>query len=280
MYIKGTNVLVVNPRDIKQLMDPFYKHPISVITGVNTLFNAVIHHKDFERIDWSELKVAVAGGMPLQKSTSNDWFAVTQSRIVQGYRLSECSPVISTEPFGTEEYSGSVGPPLPQTEVAIIDKHHHELPQGEIGEISVKGPQVMSSYWHKPELNKEVFTEEGYFRTGDLGYVDEQGRIFIVGRVKELIIVSGFNVYPNDIEQVINHYPGILESACAGVDDEHSGQVVKAYIVLKKGAKVDEKELLEYCSEHLAHYKLPKHIEWRKEPLLKSNVGKILKRLI
>ncbi|MBE8189906.1 MAG: long-chain fatty acid--CoA ligase [Candidatus Thioglobus sp.] len=196
---------------------------------------------------------------------------------MQGYGLTECSPVVSAESFDTAEFSGSVGQPLAKTQVRILDKSQAEIANGEVGEIAVKGAQVMQNYWQKQEQNQQIFTKDGYFLSGDMGYFDELGRIKIVDRAKDLIIISGFNVYPCEIEQVLNQHLKVLESACIGVDDEVSGQAVKAFVVKKAGADLSEKSLIEYCQKHLAHYKIPHTIEWIAE-LPKSNIGKILKR--
>ncbi len=277
IHIKGSSILVLNPREIKQLIEPLKKYNVEVITGVNTLFGVLVRHKDFKKINWSNLKVAVSGGMPLDKNISDKWQSVVGKSIVQGYGLTECSPVVSAESYETQEFSGSVGKPLVDTKIKILDSSLGAVKTNEIGEIAIKGPQVMKSYWHKEELNKEVFTKDGYFRSGDMGYVDKQGRIFIVDRVKDMIIVSGFNVYPCDIEQALNQHPDVIESACIGVDNKVSGQAVKAFVVKKPGSTLKKQALIEYCKEHLTHYKIPKKIQWIDE-LPKSNVGKILKR--
>lgn len=277
IHIKATSILVLNPRDIKQLITPIKKYNIDAITGVNTLFNVLVRHKEFKKLDWSHLKVSVSGGMPLDKKISDLWQSVVGKPIVQGYGLTECSPVVSAESYETSEYTGSVGKPLVDTTIKIFDHSLHDMKTNEIGEIGIKGPQVMESYWHKEELNKEVFTENGYFLSGDVGYIDEQGRIFIVDRVKDMIIVSGFNVYPCDVEQVLNQHPEVIESACIGIKHKVSGQSVKAFVVKKSGSILDKHTLIEHCKEHLTHYKIPRKIEWI-DSLPKSNVGKILKR--
>ena len=195
-----------------------------------------MRHREFKKLDWSHLKVAVSGGMPLDKKVSDLWQSVVGKPIVQGYGLTECSPVVSAESYETSEYTGSVGEPLVGTTIKIFDQSLHDMQTNEIGEIGIKGPQVMDSYWHKEELNKEVFTEDGYFLSGDVGYIDEKGRIFIVDRVKDMIIVSGFNVYPCDVEQVLNQHPEVIESACIGIKHKVSGQSVKAFVVKKPGS--------------------------------------------
>ncbi len=277
IHIKGSSILVLNPREMKQLIEPLKKYSIDVITGVNTLFGVLVRHKDFKKLNWSKLKVAISGGMPLDKNTSDKWQSVVGKPIVQGYGLTECSPVVSAESYETQEFSGSVGEPLADTQIKILDESFNAMKTNEIGEICIKGPQVMKSYWHKEKLNKEVFTKDGYFRSGDMGYVDKQGRIFIVDRVKDMIIVSGFNVYPCDVEQVLNQHSDVIESACIGIDHKVSGQSIKAFVVKKPGSTLEKQTLITHCKKHLAHYKIPKKIQWINE-LPKSNVGKILKR--
>ena len=277
IHIKGSSILVLNPREIKQLIEPLKKYNVGVITGVNTLFSVLVRHKDFKKLNWSKLKVAISGGMPLDKKVSDLWQSVVGKPIVQGYGLTECSPVVSAESYETSEYTGSVGKPLIGTTIKTFDQSLNELQANDIGEIGIKGPQVMESYWHREDLNKEVFTKDGFFLSGDVGYLDEHGRVFIVDRVKDMIIVSGFNVYPRDVEQVLNQHPDVEESACVGIDHKVSGQSVKAFVVKKPGSILDKNTLIEHCKEHLTHYKIPRKIEWIESPP-KSNVGKILKR--
>ena len=277
VYVKGCSVLVLNPREIKQLISPLKKYPINVITGVNTLFGVLVRHKEFEELNWSNLKVAVSGGMPLDRQISEQWQSTLGKPIVQGYGLTECSPVVSAESYDTTEFTGSVGRPMVGTKIKIVDELFNDKATNEVGEICIKGPQVMDSYWHKEVLNKEVFTEDGYFRSGDVGYIDEQGLIFIVDRVKDMIIVSGFNVYPCEVEQVLNQHPDVIESACVGINHKISGQSVKAFVVRKPNSTIEKQAIISYCKEHLVHYKIPRKIEWI-ETLPKSNVGKILKR--
>ncbi|MBW5289249.1 AMP-binding protein [Abyssogena phaseoliformis symbiont] len=277
VYIKGNNILVLNPREIKQLITPLKKYHIGVITGVNTLFGALVKHKDFKNLNWSTLKIAISGGMSLDKNISDQWQSITGKPIIQGYGLTECSPVVSAEGYQTNKFSGSVGKPLIETKIKILDKSHQALKTNEVGEISIKGPQVMASYWHKQALNQQVFTQDGYFLSGDMGYVDKQGRIFIVDRLKDMLIVSGFNVYPCEIEQVLNQHPDVVESACIGIEHEISGQIVKAFVVKQTSSRLEKQVLIDYCKKHLAHYKIPRKIQWV-DSLPKSNIGKILKR--
>ena len=273
-----TSVLVANPRDIKQLVYPLKKYPIHIITGVNTLYNHLLSYPQFHQLNFSHLETCVAGGMALQAKTAQKWQEKTGCAIIQGYGLTETSPVISVQNYGQSDFNGSIGYPLLDTQVQIIDTHLSQSDQAHaIGEISVKGPQVMSGYWQHPELNSEVFTQEGYFRTGDLGYLDEKGQLFLVDRLKEMIIVSGFNVYPSEVEKTLNKHDDILESACVGRNDKEQGQKVVAFIVLNDGSRLSEQDIIDYASKHLSHYKVPKQIHFI-DNLPKNNVGKVLKR--
>lgn len=275
--LKATNVLVANPRQMKQMISPLKKYPIEVITGVNTLFATLIRSPAFAKLDWSHFKFTIGGGMAVDKKIAKQWQQQTGKPITQGYGLSECSPVVSVDANDITDFSGSVGKALVGTHIKIINKQLEECAIKEIGEICIKGPQVMASYWRKTQLNEEVFTQDGFFRSGDLGYLDTQKRLFIVDRLKEMIIVSGFNVYPNEVEQVLNQHPDVIESACVGVQDGQGGQKVKAFVVKTQGASLSKKQLLSYCQDYLSHYKIPKTIKWR-NALPKSAVGKILKR--
>ena len=278
VHIKGCSILVVNPRDTKQLLAPIKKHHINIITGVNTLFNALIYHQEFKEIDWSSLEIAIAGGMALQKDTAQKWQQTVGKPILQGYGLTECSPVVSVEDHNTP-YNGSVGHALLDTEIKIIDPEFNQCDVSKRGEICIKGAQVMASYWHKEHLNKGIFTPDGFFRTGDLGYLDEQGRLFIVDRIKDVIIVSGFNVYPIDVETVLNQHQDVIESACIGIDHPASGQALKVFIVKSKESSLTKETMITHCQQYLVEYKVPKEIVWV-DTLPKSNVGKILKRLL
>lgn len=278
IHLKGCNVLVLNARDINQLIKAVRKHTINIITGVNTLFNAFIYHPSFKRLNWSGLKLSVGGGMAVDKKTAKLWQQQTNCTIIQGYGLSECSPVVSANKIDISDFDSSVGYAFNNTEIKIIKPDDlSECRAGEVGEICIKGPQVMSAYWQKIELNSQVFVHNRFFRSGDLGYLDKTGRLFIVDRLKDMIIVSGFNVYPADIESVLNAHLEVIESACIGVEDKKSGQAVKAFVVKKEGSILSEQQLITYCQEHLSHYKIPKYIHWQ-ATLPKSNVGKILKR--
>ncbi|KYG71361.1 long-chain acyl-CoA synthetase [Roseivirga ehrenbergii] len=274
MHIGAKNVLITNPRDMPGFVKELKKHPFTLFTGVNTLFNGLLNQPNFKEIDFTHLKVSIGGGMAVQDFVANKWQEVTGTPLVQGYGLSETSPVICVNPLDGTHKMGSIGLPVPSTELAIFDDEGNRLAQGETGEICVKGPQVMSGYWNKD--NEGVFFEGGYFKTGDIGIMDEEGFFKIVDRKKDMINVSGFNVYPNDVENAIADHPKVLEVAVIGVPDPHSTECVKAFIV-KSDPSLTEEELRDYCHENLTGYKRPKHYEFRTE-LPKSNVGKILRR--
>lgn len=270
------NVLITNPRDMKGFVKELGKHRFTIITGVNTLFNGLLHQPDFKDLDFSALKGAVAGAMAVQDAVANKWKEVTGKALVEGYGLSETSPVLCCNPLDGTHKSGTIGLPMPSTEVGIFDDEGNQLSQGSTGEICARGPQVMSGYWKRD--NSTVFFPGGWFRTGDIGVMDEEGFFKIVDRKKDMIKVSGFNVYPNEIENVIAGNPKVLEVAAIGVPDEHSGEAIKVFIV-KKDPSLTEQELLDYCRQHLTKYKIPRHVEFRNE-LPKSNVGKILRRAL
>ena len=276
MEIGAKNVLITNPRDMKAFIKELKKQPFSVITGVNTLYNALLHQPEFGTIDFSHLKVASAGGMAVQKAVAEKWKATTGVAIAEGYGLTETSPVLTTNPIDGTERIGTIGLPVPSTQIMIADEEGKEVPTGERGEIYAKGPQVMHEYWNRPDETQQVFTSDGWFKTGDVGIIDEDGFIRIVDRKKEMINVSGFNVYPNEIEDVVASHDKVLEVGAIGVSDEKSSEVVKVFVV-KKDASLTEQELLAYCKEHMTAYKVPKFIEFTDE-LPKSNVGKILRR--
>lgn len=270
------NVLITNPRDMKGFVKELGRHKFTIITGVNTLFNGLLHQPDFKNLDFSALKGAVAGAMAVQDAVANKWKEVTGKALVEGYGLSETSPVLCCNPLDGTHKPGTIGLPMPSTEVGIFDDDGNQLPQGSTGEICARGPQVMSGYWKRD--NATVFFPGGWFRTGDIGVMDEEGFFKIVDRKKDMIKVSGFNVYPNEIENVIAGNPKVLEVAAIGVPDEHSGEAIKVFIV-KKDQTLTEQELLDYCRQHLTKYKIPRHVEFRTE-LPKSNVGKILRRAL
>lgn len=272
----GLNVLIPNPRDIPGTIKELKRWKFSYITGVNTLFNALLHHPQFDSIDFSGLRLSVGGGMAVQKSVADEWQRRTGNFISQGYGLTETSPVISVVPAYVTEFDGSIGPPLPSTKVQICDLEGNEVPLGEPGELWVKGPQVTKGYWKRPKESKEAFADGGWFRTGDMARMDERGFIYIVDRKKDMILVSGFNVYPNEVEDVVVQHEKVLEAAAIGVKDEERGEVVKLFVV-KKDPSLTKEELVEHCRANLARYKVPRVIEFREE-LPKTPVGKILRR--
>ncbi len=274
----GLCILIPNPRDIGGLIKELSHYRVNMFPAVNTLFNAMLHHPDFGKIDWSMLKSAIGGGMAVQKSVAEAWMRATGHAIVEGYGLSETSPVLTVNRGDIAEWTGTIGLPVPSTEISIRDDEGHELPIGEQGEICARGPQVMAGYWRRPDATADVMTADGFFRTGDIGIMDEQGRVRIVDRKKDMITVSGFKVFPNEVEDVAMSQGGLLECAVIGVPDAHSGEAPKMFAVKKK-PEVTDRDLRSYLSERLANYKVPKHIEFRAE-LPKTNVGKILRRAL
>ncbi len=277
MFSMGVkNVLITNPRDIPGFVKELRKHKFTIVTGVNTLFNGLLNNPDFKNLDFSQLHGAVGGGMAVQDAVARKWEQVTGKPLVEGYGLSETSPVLCCNPLDGTHKMGTIGLPMPNTEVAIFDDHGNQLGLGEVGEICARGPQVMSGYWEKD--NEGVFFPGGWFRTGDIGLMDEDGFFKIVDRKKDMIKVSGFNVFPNEIENVIAEHPKVLEAAAIGVSHEKSGEVIKVFIV-KKDESLTEEELKKFFHENLTAYKIPKYIEFRKE-LPKTNVGKILRRAL
>ncbi|GAB3291336.1 long-chain-fatty-acid--CoA ligase FadD [Pseudidiomarina andamanensis] len=273
----GRNILITNPRDMKGFVKELQKYPFSMISGVNTLFNGLLHAEGFKDLDFSHLKIALGGGMAVQRSVAEHWERVTKSRLLEGYGLTECSPVVTVNPTDIEHYNGTIGIPLPSTDVRIVDTETgKEVVQGEPGEIQVRGPQVMVGYLNRPEETEKVMKDGDWFATGDIGVMDENGFFKIVDRKKDMILVSGFNVYPNEIEDVIADHPKVLEVAAIGVPHEASGEQVKIFVV-RKDNSLSEKELITYARENMTGYKVPKLVEFRDE-LPKSNVGKILRR--
>ena len=270
------NIMIANPRDIPGFIKELAKHKFNMVPAVNTLFNALMNHAEFSKLDFSGLKVSIGGGMAVQKAVADKWYAATGCPIIEGYGLSETSPGATFNPANATEYSGNIGLPLPSTEIAILDDEGKPVALGESGEIAIRGPQVMAGYWNLPDETANVMTADGFFKSGDIGIMDAQGNTRIVDRKKDMILVSGFNVYPNEIEGVIAMHPGVLECACIGVPDLHSGETVKLFVVRKDPALTAEM-LMMYCQEQFTAYKKPKHIEFRDE-LPKTNVGKILRR--
>jgi len=272
----GMGVLIPNPRDIGGMIKELSGYQISTIPAVNTLYNAMLNHPDFGQLDFSKLVIANGGGMAIQESVAKRWYEKTRTVIVEGYGLSETSPVATCNPVTATEYSGSIGVPLPSTEVSIRDEVGDEVPLGQPGEICIRGPQVMAGYWNRPDETAKVMMPDGFFKTGDIGVMDARGYVKIVDRKKDMILVSGFNVYPNEVEDVVASHPGVYEVAAVGVPDEHSGEAVKLFVV-KKDPALTDKDIFAFCKERLTGYKRPKFIEFRTE-LPKTNVGKILRR--
>lgn len=275
--IGAKNILITNPRDMPAFLKELKKYPFSVITGVNTLFNGLMNQADFLKLDFSKLKLGLGGGMAVQVSTIEKWKKTTNTSLVEGYGLTETSPVATANPFNGKDRPGYIGLPVPSTEVILLNDAGEEVKQGEAGEICVKGPQVMKGYWQRPEETSKVFIR-GYFKTGDIGVMEADGFFKIIDRKKEMILVSGFNVYPNEVEAVISLHPKVLEVGVIGVPDSYSSEVPKAFIV-KKDDSLTEQEIITFCQKNIAGYKVPKHIEFIKE-LPKSNVGKILRRVL
>jgi len=278
MVVGGENILITNPRDIPGFVKELAKHKYTIISGVNTLFNALLNHPDFAKLDFSSLKLAVGGGMAVQKAVAERWKQVTGTTLIEGYGLTETAPAATANPLDLKEYSGSIGVPMPSTEVELRDDNDRPVPLGEAGEICIRGPQVMAGYWQRPEESANVLGKDGFLHTGDIGIMDEKGFIRIVDRKKDMIIVSGFKVFPNEIEQVVAMHPGVLECAVVGVPDAHSGEVPKVYVV-KKDPQLTEQDVLEHCKRELTGYKRPKSVEFRAD-LPKTNVGKILRRAL
>ncbi|MEW6704469.1 MAG: long-chain-fatty-acid--CoA ligase [Pseudomonadota bacterium] len=276
MRMGGCNILIPNPRDLPAVLKTLAKEKFHSFPAVNTLFNALANHPEFNTVDWSHLKISVGGGMAVQQATAKLWLEKTGCPICEGYGLSETSPSATCNPVDTTAYSGNIGLPLPSTEVKLLDDDGHEVPAGQPGEICIRGPQVMAGYWQRPDETAKVMTADGFFRTGDVGVVDERGYFKIVDRKKDMILVSGFNVYPNEVEDVITQMEGVLECAAVGVPDAKAGEAVKVVIV-KKNPAITEADVRAYCEAHLTGYKRPKVVEFRTE-LPKTPVGKILRR--
>ena len=270
------NILIPNPRDIPGFVKELQSHKFHIFPGLNTLFNALLNNDDFKKLDFKPLMLTIGGGMAVQGAVAQRWKKLTGSTICEGYGLSETSPVATANRFDGDEFTGTIGLPLPSTEIVIRDEDGKDLPIGEIGEICIRGPQVMKGYWNRDDETAKVMTKDGFFRSGDMGFMDERGYVKIVDRKKDMILVSGFNVYPNEIEEVVVEHPGVLEVAAIGVPDEKSGEVPKLFVV-KKDEKVTAEEIIEFTRDKLTAYKRPRHVEFRKE-LPKTNVGKILRR--
>jgi long-chain acyl-CoA synthetase len=273
----GRDVLITDPRDIDAFIAELRKWKFTTITGVNTLYQRLVNHPAISTVDFTALKLASAGGMAVLESTARQWSKTTGTEILEGYGLSETSPVVCANPPDITSFTGSIGLPLPNTEVSLRNDDGLEVPVGVPGELCVKGPQVMAGYWHDEAATKAAMTVDGFLKTGDIATVDERGFFYVVDRKKDMILVSAFNVFPNEIENVITMHPDIAEAACVGVPDQQTTEAVKAVVVLRPGASVTAGEIREFCRENLAPYKIPKYFEFRQE-LPKSQVGKILRR--
>ena len=278
LMIGARNLLIANPRDIPGLVREWGRYPVSVVTGVNTLFNALLQEPAFAKIDFSPLRVTLGGGMAVQETVAEHWLNVTGNPLLQAYGLTETSPAVTINPLDMKAFNGSIGLPISSTEVSIRDDYGVEVPLGQIGEICVRGPQVMKRYWQRPDETELVFHADRFIRTGDIGYVDKNGFVFLVDRKKDVILVSGFNVYPNEVEEAVAMHPGVRDVAAIGVADAHSGEAVKIFVVRKDPA-VTERALIEHCRGLLTGYKIPKHVEFR-DDLPRTNVGKILRRAL
>lgn len=276
MSIGALNVLITNPRDFKSFINDMKKFKFTAITGVNTLFNALTNHPDFRSVDFSHLKLTFGEGMAVQKAVAEKWKQITGVTLVEAYGLTETSPAACMNPMNLKEYNGFIGLPICSTSVTIKDDNEKTVDIGNIGEICIKGPQVMKGYWNRPEETAKVFSYDGFFKTGDVGYMTPDGFVKIVDRKKDMILVSGFNVYPNEVEDVVSMRPKAFECAAIGIPDEKSGEIVKIFIV-KKDESLTSQEVIQHCKDNLTAYKVPKQVEFRTE-LPKSNVGKILRK--
>jgi long-chain acyl-CoA synthetase len=278
MKLGWANVLITNPRDIPAFVKEMAKNRFNVITGVNTLFNALVNNDDFTKLDFSALKVALGGGMAVQKAVAERWQAITGTPLIEAYGLTETSPAATINPLTLKQYNGAIGLPISSTEIAIRDDEGKDLPLGQPGELCIRGPQVMKGYYNRPDETAKVLMADGFLRTGDVAVVDEQGFVRIVDRKKDMILVSGFNVYPNEVEDVVAQHPGVLEVAAVGVPDEKAGEAVKIFVV-RRDPDLTAEAVIAHCREKMTGYKVPKHVEFRKE-LPKTNVGKILRRAL
>ncbi|WP_332856365.1 long-chain-fatty-acid--CoA ligase [Duganella sp. S19_KUP01_CR8] len=276
--VGALNILIPNPRDIGGFIKELSKYKFNMLPAVNTLYNALLNHASFGSLDFSALKICNGGGMAVQQAVNDKWLKVTGVSIIEGYGLSETSPVATCNRADSSAFTGTIGLPVPSTDIAILDDDGNEVALGQPGEIAIRGPQVMAGYWKRPDETAKVMTADGYFKSGDVGVMDENGFVKIVDRKKDMILVSGFNVYPNELEGVIALHPGVLECACIGVPDEHSGEAVKVFVV-RKDPNLTVEQLMAYCKEQFTGYKKPKYIEFREE-LPKTNVGKILRRML
>jgi long-chain acyl-CoA synthetase len=274
----GCNLLITDPRDIRGFVKSLARARFTYLTGVNTLFNALLRAPEFREVDFSALKVCMGGGMAVQKAVADAWQQATGCVLAQGYGLTEASPIVCASPLNQKTFTGSIGLPIPSTRVRIVDEDGRPQPVGEIGEICVSGPQVMAGYWNRPEETQHVFDAEGWLRTGDMGYMDPQGFVYIGDRKKDMIVVSGFKVYPNEVEDVIAHHAGVREAVAVGIPDARSGEAVKLFVV-REDPSLTAEEVIAYCRERLTAYKVPHVVEFR-DDLPKTNVGKVLRRAL
>ena len=277
-HIGGCQLLIANPRDMKTFIKTLKSRPFTLMAGVNTLYNALANQPGLNDVDFSNVVLCISGGMATQEAVARRWKEITGKPIIEGYGLSETSPVVCANPLTLEEFSGSIGYPVPSTDVSIRNAEGEPVPQGERGELCVKGPQVMAGYWRRPEETAQAMTPDGYFRTGDVAVMLPDGKMKIVDRMKDMVLVSGFNVYPNEVEDVLARHPGVLEAAVIGLPDSHSGEIVAAYVVPREPG-LKEEDLRAFCRENLTGYKVPRRIEFR-ETLPKTNVGKVLRRAL
>lgn len=278
MHAGMCSVLIADPRKLDTVLAAWRRDPVAIIPAVNTLFNGLLNHPQFSKLDFSALRLCFGGGAAVQQAVAERWHKVTGLPLIEGYGLTETSPVAIVNPTNASEYSGDIGLPLPSTDVVMLDGNEQKVPLGEAGEVSIRGPQVMKGYWNLPDETAESFSAEGYFKTGDIGIMSPEGRVRIIDRKKDMILVSGFNVYPNEVEQVVMQHPGVLECVVVGLPSEQSGEMVKLFVV-KKDPSLTEAELQEWCAKHLTGYKRPHEIEFRQE-LPKSNTGKLLRRVL
>jgi long-chain acyl-CoA synthetase len=276
--IGGCQLLIVNPRDLPAFMKTLKSRPFTLMSGVNTLYNALANQPGLKEVDFSKVTLCISGGMATQASVARRWKEITGKPIIEGYGLSETSPVVCANRLDLDEFSGTIGYPLPSTEVSIRSPEGTPVAAGERGELCVRGPQVMAGYWQRPQETAQAMTADGYFRTGDVAVMLADGQVKIVDRMKDMVLVSGFNVYPNEVEDVLVQHPGVMEAAVIGLPDEHSGESVAAYVV-RRESSLTEEELRAFCRENLTGYKVPRRIEFR-DTLPKTNVGKVLRRAL
>jgi long-chain acyl-CoA synthetase len=276
MRVGAKNILIPNPRDLPATLKELSRHVFHQFPAVNTLFNGLVNHPDFDQVDWSNLCVSLGGGMAVQGDVARQWLQKTGCAICEGYGLSETSPSACCNPVDSTEFTGTIGVPIPNTHMKILDDEGNPCAVGEAGEIAIKGPQLMAGYWQRPDETAKVMTADGYFKSGDIGVMDDKGQFRIVDRKKDMILVSGFNVYPNEVEEVVMQLPGVLECAAVGDADDKTGESVRLVVVRKEPTLTDE-TILAHCRENLTAYKVPRRIEYRQE-LPKTPVGKILRR--